>query len=278
MKFATTHIIAPPSPDYLSASPDYFPRSDLEFDLDVLPEEDPSEDDSSSDDAFKTTESLAVQATPAPFQIVPTPPTLPHKPAILLQPRQAIPLGRPYRIHPNGWIMAPPPSSPEPSSPPSSEYSSSSLLGSLSSAPSSLYSGPSRRRSRISFTTETSQPSLIAPPHKRHRPLIYLSSSSASLSPPPSVRPSCKRCRPHTLPLPAAPVVSPPPIKLLLPRKRFRDSSCFPHEGVHAEARLTHHGELTREMYDHLLEIFLTRLETTQHELEALRARVAPAE
>ncbi|GKD80555.1 hypothetical protein Tco_1347394 [Tanacetum coccineum] len=105
VKFATTHIIAPPSPDYLSASPDYFPGSDPESDRDVSPEEDPLEDDSSYDDTFKTTKSLAVQAAPAPFQIVPTPPTLPRKPAILIQPGQAIPLGRPCHIYPNGVRM-----------------------------------------------------------------------------------------------------------------------------------------------------------------------------
>ncbi|GKF14069.1 hypothetical protein Tco_0055531, partial [Tanacetum coccineum] len=114
---------------------------------------------------------------------------------------------------------------------------------------------PSCRRSRVSSSSETSHPPLGSPPHKRRRVLIY-SSSSASLSPSPSVEPSRNRCRSPTLPLP-------------LPATA---------EGVHAEttakARLTHHGELIGEMYDHLLEIPLTRLETTKHELEALRARV----
>ncbi|GKA70831.1 hypothetical protein Tco_0776970 [Tanacetum coccineum] len=51
-------------------------------------------------------------------------------------------------------------------------------------------------------------------------------------------------------------------------------TSSAPQEGVHAKARLTHHGELIEEMYDHLIEIPITRLETIKHELETLRARV----
>ncbi|GJX18494.1 hypothetical protein Tco_0221171 [Tanacetum coccineum] len=70
------------------------------------PEESPSEDDSSGDDVPKTA-GLEVQAAPtplAPLQIVPALPALPHKPAILVRPGQAIPFGHPYRIHPNGYI------------------------------------------------------------------------------------------------------------------------------------------------------------------------------
>ncbi|GJT89638.1 putative reverse transcriptase domain-containing protein [Tanacetum coccineum] len=116
---------APPSPDYVLASPKYFPGSDTESDLEELPLEDPSEDDSSGDDASETAGPLC---------------------------------GRPYRIHPNGvrmlltarkrvrappalspsteaaiaeWITAPPPLSLGSSS----KYSSPSLLGSSSSAP-----------------------------------------------------------------------------------------------------------------------------------------------
>ncbi|GJV69070.1 reverse transcriptase domain-containing protein [Tanacetum coccineum] len=40
------------------------------------------------------------------------------------------------------------------------------------------------------------------------------------------------------------------------------------------ETRLDDHSEMIREMYKHLLDMPLTRLETTEHELETLRARV----
>ncbi|GKF77468.1 hypothetical protein Tco_0229938 [Tanacetum coccineum] len=40
------------------------------------------------------------------------------------------------------------------------------------------------------------------------------------------------------------------------------------------ETRLDDHSEMIREMYKHLLDKPLIRLETTEHELETLRARV----
>nr|GEV85397.1 hypothetical protein [Tanacetum cinerariifolium] len=260
----------------------------------------PSEDDSFDDDVSETAR-LEVQAAHAPHQIVPAPPTLSHRPAILVQPRQAILFGRLYRIHPNAvyilltarkrvrappalspatkaaiaqWIAMPPPLS----SGSSSKYSSSSMLGSSSSASSSPYTRPSRKRSHISYSSpETSHPSSSPPPHKRCRVLIY-SSSSASLPPSPSVGPSRKRCRSPTRPLLSITTISTSPIEMLPPCERFKGRSSALQEDVHAkttvEARLGDHSDMIGEMYEHLLDIPLTRLETTEHELETLRARV----
>ncbi|GKG44816.1 hypothetical protein Tco_0486254, partial [Tanacetum coccineum] len=72
-----TTIVAPPSPNYVPASLDYFPISDPESDLKDSPSEDPLEDDSSSDDACETAGPVAVHATPAPLQIVHAPPASP---------------------------------------------------------------------------------------------------------------------------------------------------------------------------------------------------------
>nr|GEV25111.1 reverse transcriptase domain-containing protein [Tanacetum cinerariifolium] len=66
-----------------------------------------------------------------------------------------------------------------------------------------------------------SHPSSAPPPHKRRRVLIYSSTLSASLSPLPSVRPSRKRCRSHTQPLPVA-AASSLPTDLVPHRKRIK--------------------------------------------------------
>nr|GEX87435.1 hypothetical protein [Tanacetum cinerariifolium] len=167
-------------------------------------------------------------------------------PAILYGNRQEIPFGRPYRIHPNGWITASPPLSSG-----SSSGFSSLPSGSSSSTSSSPYAGPSRKRSHISSSSlETSHPS----------------------SPP-----SRKRCRSPT-PLLSATTVCTPPIEMLPPYKRLKGSSSAPHDDVHAktivEAKLDDHSEMIGEMYEHLLDIPLTRLETIDHALETLRAEV----
>ncbi|GKB78974.1 hypothetical protein Tco_0945869 [Tanacetum coccineum] len=214
-------------------------------------EEDPSEDDSSGNYIAETA-GLEVQAAPgppAPHQIVPAPLALPYKPAILVQPRQAIPFGRPYRDNTLNGVAAPPPlssvSSSGYSSSSPSRSSSSSPSRSSSSAPLSPYSGSSRRRSCSSSpSSETSHSASSSPPRKRRMVLIY-SSLLTSLSASSSVGPSHKRCRSPTPPLPAA-AVSTPPIEMLLPHKRYRGTSSAPQEGVHVEAMveaiLTHHG------------------------------------
>ncbi|GJS58631.1 hypothetical protein Tco_0653415 [Tanacetum coccineum] len=43
-------------------------------------------------------------ASPAPHRIIPAPPGVPYRPAILVLPGQEIPLGRPYRTHPDGVL------------------------------------------------------------------------------------------------------------------------------------------------------------------------------
>ncbi|GKD15395.1 hypothetical protein Tco_1199802 [Tanacetum coccineum] len=88
---------------------------------------------------------------------------------------------------------------------------------------------------------------------KRRRVLIYSSPSSALLPPSPSVGPSHKGCMSPTPPLAPA-TSSSPPTDLSPHHKRFR--------------------ELIEEMYDHLLEIPITGLKTTKHEMETLRARL----
>nr|GEX36422.1 hypothetical protein [Tanacetum cinerariifolium] len=94
---------APPSPDYVPASHGYVPESNLE----ESPEEDPLDEDFSSNDVDERDglEIWVAPTPPAPLQIVPAPPTLPRRPAILVQPKQAIPFSRPYRIHRNGVCM-----------------------------------------------------------------------------------------------------------------------------------------------------------------------------
>ncbi|GJZ76556.1 hypothetical protein Tco_0641228 [Tanacetum coccineum] len=138
-------------------------------------------------------------------------------PAILVRPRQVIPFVRPYRRHPNGWIVAPP---------------------SLSLGSSSRSSSPP--------SSETPHSASTSPPRKRLRVLIYSSPSSASLSPPPSVGPSRKRCRSPTPPLPALATMSLLHTDLVPHRKRFRGTLSAPQEGVHVkttvEARLTYHS------------------------------------
>ncbi|GKE45551.1 hypothetical protein Tco_1472835, partial [Tanacetum coccineum] len=209
----------------------------LESDPEEPSKEDPLEDDSSSDDVIETA-GLEVQvapAPPAPYQIIHAPPALPRRPAVL---RMCTPpaLSSASEVAIAQWIMAPPPLSVGSSS----RYSSSSPLGSSSSAPSSPYSEPSRRRSR------SSSPSSGHHTQHRHHHLV-------------------RGVRSLTPPLPsAAAAVSTPPIERLPPRKRFRGTSSAPQEVVHVEttteARLTHHGELIGEMYDHMLEVLLVQI------------------
>ncbi|GJW18492.1 putative reverse transcriptase domain-containing protein [Tanacetum coccineum] len=207
----------------------------------------------------------------APLQIILAPPALPRRPAILVQPRQAIRFDRTYHIHPNmvrmlltlrkrvrtppafslaievgiaQWIAA----SLQISSGTSSGCSSSSPSRSSSSVPSSLYIRLSHRRSRLSpSSSEASHPSSSLPPRKRRRVLIY-SSSSASLPPSSSVRPFRKRCRSLIPPLPVAVALSSLHADRLPPRKRFKGTSFAPQEDVYAEttveARLVDHSDM----------------------------------
>ncbi|GKB29814.1 hypothetical protein Tco_0869215 [Tanacetum coccineum] len=293
----TSPDYVPASPNYVSASPDYFHRSDPESDLEESPEEDPLDDNPSSDYVSETTR-LEVQTAPtppAPLQIVPALPALPHRPAILVLPRQEIPFGRPYRTHPNG-ITTPPPLS----SGSSSEYSSS-LFGSSLVAPSLPYTEPSRRRSH--YVSSSSSP----PPRKRRKILIY-STSSTSLSPSPLVGPSRKRCRSPTTSLlpaavPAPTSLSSVPDDRLPPRKRFRGSpaASLQEDAVETTIEATveaaaepvippdhpeqtigeilyEHEEVIDEMYEHLLEMPVIRFEEIKEELQTLKDRVATSE
>ncbi|GJS24120.1 hypothetical protein Tco_0452752 [Tanacetum coccineum] len=88
---AEAAIVAPSSPDYVSTLPDYFLRSDSKANSEESPEEDPLEYDSFGDDTLEAVGPLAVQAVPAPLQIVHALPASPCRPAILVRPGQAIP-------------------------------------------------------------------------------------------------------------------------------------------------------------------------------------------
>ncbi|GKB14614.1 hypothetical protein Tco_0848537 [Tanacetum coccineum] len=201
----------------------------LESDPEEPSKEDPLEDDSSSEDVAETA-GLEVQFAPAEVELKDLPPHLEYAffegddklPVIIakdlsVEEKAALIKGG----HP-------------------SRYSSPSLSGSSSYAPSSPYSGPSRRRSR------SSSPSSGHHTQHRHHHLV-------------------RGVRSLTPPLPsAAAAVSTPPIERLPPRKRFRGTSSAPQEVVHVEttteARLTHHGELIGEMYDHMLEVLLVQI------------------
>ncbi|GKA02692.1 hypothetical protein Tco_0675473, partial [Tanacetum coccineum] len=207
---------------------------------------------------------------------------------------EEIPFGRTYRTHPNG-IIAPPPLS----SGSSAEYSSS-LFGSSSVSPSLPYIESSRRRSRY---VSSSSP----PPRKRRKVLMY-STSSALLSPSPSVGPSRKRCRSHTtsfLPadVPAPTSLSYVPDDRLPPRKRFRGSPAASlqedtiettievtfkataepvippdHPEQTIRERLYEHEEVIDEMYEYFLEMPVIRFEEIKEELQTLKDRVATFE
>ncbi|GKD57188.1 hypothetical protein Tco_1290575, partial [Tanacetum coccineum] len=104
----------PPSPDYTSASPDYSPTSDTEFD----PSKDPSSDHIPSLPAISpflsstndTTDDDTPNTPPSPTYGTPfieitssthRSPVIPHRRVMILAPGQPIPHGRPYRYHLN---------------------------------------------------------------------------------------------------------------------------------------------------------------------------------
>ncbi|GJZ91556.1 hypothetical protein Tco_0663483 [Tanacetum coccineum] len=153
------------------------------------------------------------------------------------------------------WIMA----TPSLSSDSSSEYSSAT--------PS--YARPSRRRSR--YVSSSSSP----PPRKRCRVLVC-PSSSASLSPPLLVGPSCKRCRSPTTSLSAAAhslaALSPAAVDRLPPRRRFRGSPAA-----------SHHEETIEDTIEVVVELvscpfLLSRLTERERERSNLLERVRAME
>nr|GEU41664.1 RNA-directed DNA polymerase, eukaryota [Tanacetum cinerariifolium] len=81
---------------------------------------------------------------------------------------------------------------------------------------------------------------------------------------------------------PALVVQSSPAPKLSPPRKRVKGASSGVQLDVLAEtaieAKLDDHSEMIGKMYEYLLDIPLTRLETTEHDLEASRARLVSFE
>nr|GEV10797.1 hypothetical protein [Tanacetum cinerariifolium] len=237
---------ATPSPDYVSASPDYVSKSD--------PKESPKEDP----------QRTILQAT---------------TPAILVQHGQAISFGRSYRIHHNKVCMMltvrervrAPPTLLLATEADIAQWIATTIIIEFVVIVFIIitvrifilyivipYTGLSRKRSCISSSSsETSHPSSSPPPYKRHR------------SPTP--------------PLPATKAAVPTPtIEMLRPRKRFRGTSYASQEDVYAEttieAMLGNHSEMIEEMYEHLLDITLIRLETAEHELETLRGRVVSSE
>nr|GEY30740.1 protein kinase-like domain, concanavalin A-like lectin/glucanase domain protein [Tanacetum cinerariifolium] len=126
-------------------------------------------------------------------------------------------------------------------------------------------------------------------PRRRH----LVSSYSSQLA---SVRPSRKRCRSPATSLVATTstpaVLSSVLVDLLPPRKRFRGSPAVSYEdatvetttelvippvhpGQTVEDRLDKHSEMIRGMYEHLLDMPMSRIEETEEELQILRVRMA---
>nr|GEY54790.1 hypothetical protein [Tanacetum cinerariifolium] len=135
-------------------------------------------------------------ASHALCQIVPAPPGIPRRSAILVLPGQEVHLGRPYHTQPNGVLK---------------------MLTARKKVHSFLARIPTNRRR---FHSSSS-----SPPHKRRRSSPYLSSSDTHSSSPMSAGPSRMRCR--------SPTIDSPHIRAepLPPRKRLRDpSSTYYHE------------------------------------------------
>ncbi|GJR09334.1 hypothetical protein Tco_0791986 [Tanacetum coccineum] len=172
---------------------------------------------------------------------------------------------------------------------------SESLFVSSSPTPSVPHSGPSRRRSRlvsISSSSGTSRPSSVPLPHRRHLVSSYSTPST-------SVGPSHKRCRSPTTSRPTstyAPTIPSsvhvdrlPPCKRLrgLPIVLYQDvtveAAAKPvsppvHHGLTVEERLDEQSKTIREMYEHLLDMPLSRIKELEQELHTLRARVVSSE
>ncbi|GJS68390.1 hypothetical protein Tco_0682955 [Tanacetum coccineum] len=103
------------------------------------------------------------------------------------------------------------------------------------------------------------------------------SGSSSSTPSSPYIGPSHRRSRISYSSLETSHPSSLPPLFVTHPPKREIDASSRVPKDVHAETmvdfRLDDHNEMITEMYEHLLHIPLTSLETIEHELETLRAR-----
>nr|GEU78170.1 reverse transcriptase domain-containing protein [Tanacetum cinerariifolium] len=154
---------------------------------------------------------------PAIHQIVPAPPSVPRRPAILVLPSQEIPLGRPYHTQPNGVremlttrkrvraLLAGGLASRYPPDHSSLDHFSSDDSSSDSSSDSSLY-----------YSSDSSSGHSL-PDSSFYTPATI------------SARPSRKRCRSPTALVPLATptpgALAPARADLLPPRKRFRSSS-----------------------------------------------------
>ncbi|GJW58739.1 hypothetical protein Tco_0105470 [Tanacetum coccineum] len=149
---------------------------------------------------------------------------------------------------------------------------STSLSVSSSATPSVPRSGPSRRRSRHASSSGTS--------HSPPGPLSHRRNLVSSYSTPPSlVGSSRKRCM--------SPTTSPPAAASVLTILSSVPADCLPpsepaispvHHGLAVEERLDEKSEVIGEMYEHLLEIPLLRIEGIEEELQTLRARVVSLE
>ncbi|GJT98624.1 hypothetical protein Tco_1094142 [Tanacetum coccineum] len=156
---------APPSPDYVAASPDYSPDSDLDSDL--------SKDDSPGQDQTETAESLPTQITLTSVVHLPPPSLFPSSssppPSLLPSSSSPPPLLLPSSSLPPPSLL-PSSSLPPPSLLPSSSSPPPSLLPSSSSSPPpSLLSSSSRKRSRSpsplpSLTVPLPPPAVPLPP------------------------------------------------------------------------------------------------------------------
>ncbi|GKB79931.1 hypothetical protein Tco_0946826 [Tanacetum coccineum] len=177
-----------------------------------------------------------------------------------------------------------------------SELSSPSLKLSSSSSESSSSSfktSPSSSEISSHSSFGTLHTSLGPLPRRRHQ------LSSYSTSPSVSIGPSRKRCRsPTTLPPPSSlvsPVLSFVLVDCLSPQKRFRglpaaslqedtiEAAVEPiitpvHLEQNVRERLDEQEDVMGEMYEHLLEIPLLRIDEIEQELQTLRDMVATSE
>nr|GEY53922.1 reverse transcriptase domain-containing protein [Tanacetum cinerariifolium] len=153
---------------------------------------------------------VAARSSPPPSpirQILPAPPGLPHRPAILVLPGQSIPVGRPYRTQPNGVLKMLTAKKSVGSLPThrlalrySADYSSSDLFTSYDSSRDSLLNS-------FSETSSDSHSDTSSYSFSRHSSSGYaISDSLRDSSTAIFTRPSPKRCRSPTS---SVPVVSP---------------------------------------------------------------------